>query len=132
MAVFPENMDKLNADDVPGSFAKVQDYIRYMTERVEFAMRNVTRNVSAAGVSSAEIYVLVNAQAQQVANLSSEINGVEGDVTELQKSVSAQTKTIAQLQSGLQAAQEDITSLQTELSALTARVTALEQAGETV
>ena len=52
MAVFPESMNKLDVNDTTGSFNRIENYIRYMTERVEFAMRNMTRNVSDAGVSS--------------------------------------------------------------------------------
>ena len=69
MAVLPESMDRLDVNDAPGSFAKIQDYIRYMGERIEFSMRNMTKTVSAAGVSSAEIYILYQAQSQQLAAL---------------------------------------------------------------
>ena len=45
MAVLPESMDRLDVNDAPGSFAKIQDYIRYMGERIEFSMRNMTKTV---------------------------------------------------------------------------------------
>ena len=35
--VFPEEMNPLNIDDVRGSLRTIEDYIRYMTERMEFA-----------------------------------------------------------------------------------------------
>ena len=76
MAVFPENMDKLSADDVPGSLSIIENYIRYMGERMEFAMRNMTKTVSAAGVSSAEMYILLTALQNTVSAVSSTISDV--------------------------------------------------------
>jgi hypothetical protein len=74
MAVLPESMDRLDVQDTEGSLSKVQDYIRYMGERIEFSFRNMTKTVSAAGVSSAELYILFQAQAQTLAALQSAVN----------------------------------------------------------
>lgn len=38
MTVFPESMDRLDAGRVGESLAAIERYIRYMTERIEFAM----------------------------------------------------------------------------------------------
>ena len=43
-AVFPEGMERLDPGDVGGSLAKVERYIQYMTERLEFAQRNLAGN----------------------------------------------------------------------------------------
>ena len=112
MAVLPENMDKLDVNDTSGSLSKIQDYIRYMGERIEFSFRNMTKTVSAAGVSSAEIYVLFQAQEQTIAALQSTVNGIAGNVTALQRDVAAM--------------QASITAIQGTLESLDARVTALE------
>lgn len=40
MAVFPEQMDMRDEHDVRKSLARIERYIAYMTERVEFANRN--------------------------------------------------------------------------------------------
>ncbi len=84
MAVLPENMDKLDVEDAPSSLAVIENYIRYMGERIEFAMRNVTKNVSAAGVSSAEIYVLVTAMNNSLSALESTVNSMNGTMNSLQ------------------------------------------------
>lgn len=87
MAVLPENMDKLDVENVPGSLSIIQEYIRYMGERIEFSFRNMTRTVSNAGISSTELYILMQAQAQQLAALSSVVSGAIGDITSLQHDV---------------------------------------------
>lgn len=105
MAVLPESMDKLNLQDVEGSLSVIQEYIRYMGERIEFSFRNMTKTVSSAGVSSAELYILVQAQAQQLAALSSVVSGAIGNITSLQR---------------------DVSELQSAVSSLDERVSALE------
>lgn len=39
MAVFSRRMQKLSAKDIPGSLRTVEDYIRYMQESIERAVR---------------------------------------------------------------------------------------------
>ena len=89
MAVFPENMDKLSADDVPGSLSIIENYIRYMGERMEFAMRNMTKTVSAAGVSSAEMYILLTALQNTVSAISSTIQSISGEITDMKTNVAS-------------------------------------------
>lgn len=112
-AVLPESMDKLDVQDPSGSLSIVENYIRYMGERIEFAMRNMTKNVSAAGVSSAEIYVLVTAMSNSLSALQSTVNGLSGNVTTLQGQVNSLLGSVD--------------ALSTRLDSLEARVTALEQ-----
>ena len=124
MAVFPENMDKLSADDVPGSLSIIENYIRYMGERMEFAMRNMTKTVSAAGVSSAEMYVLLMALQNTVSALTSTVQGIAGDMTSVKSAVGSMKTDISSLQATVSGIQEQITSLD-------ARVTALESKNAT-
>ena len=124
MAVFPENMDKLSADDVPGSLSIIENYIRYMGERMEFAMRNMTKTVSAAGVSSAEMYVLLMALQNTVSALTSTVQGIAGDMTSVKSDVGSMKTDISSLQATVSGIQEQITSLD-------ARVTALESKNAT-
>lgn len=120
MAVLPESMDKLNADDIRGSLSILENYIRYMGERIEFAMRNVTRNVSEAGVSSAEMYVLLQAQSNALSALTSTVNGQSGQLTSLGNQ-------IAELNSSIQALQQADTSAQQEISGIKSQLTAMQQ-----
>ncbi len=134
MAVFPESMDKLNTDDIPGSLAKIQDYVRYMSERIEFSFRNMTRNVNAAGVSSTELYVLYQAQAQASASMQSTLNSISGNITALQETVAGHTDVLgkvsddnAKLLAEIETIKTELAGVKTDVEALTARVDALEQ-----
>lgn len=112
MAVFPENMNKLDLEDTRGSLSRIENYIGYMTERVEFAMRNMTRNVSEAGTSSVEVLILLQEMSADVSKLSSTVNAMTGDITAIA--------------TGLDGVKNDITAIQGSISALEARVSALE------
>jgi len=120
MAVFPENMDKLNTDDAQGSFAIIENYIRYMTERMEFAMRNMTRTVTAAGISSAEVYILLTAIRNDLSALKSTVNGITGNVTSLSNQVSGMQETVNGIQS-------NVSALSASINRLEERVEVLEQ-----
>lgn len=119
MAVFPESMNKLDVNDTTGSFHRIENYIRYMTERVEFSMRNMTRNVSDAGVSSVEILLLVQEMAGSLSTLSSTVNGMTGEITSLNNRV-------AEMQGKQTEMNTKMTDLQTQITELTDRVAALE------
>lgn len=133
MAVFPESMNKLDVNDVPGSLSRLESYIRYMTERVEFSMRNMTRNVSDAGVSSVEILLLMQEMSGTVATLSTTVNGMVGSINGLSSrldSVQGKLTTMegqmTEMQTGLSEMDSKITDLQSQITALSGRVAALE------
>ena len=111
MAVFPESMDKLDANDARGSFATIENYIRYMTERTEFSMRNMTKTVSAAGVSSTAMYILLTALQNEMSALKSSVNGMHGTITGLSRQVE-------ELQTSLPSMEEQIASLEQRVTAL--------------
>ena len=75
MAVFPEGMNKLDANDVRGSLAVMEDYIRYMSERMEFTMQRMTKTaVSASDANEAKVQELqaqLDALSKRVAALES-------------------------------------------------------------
>lgn len=119
MAVLPENMDKLNVDDSKSSLAIIENYIRYMGERIEFSMRNMTKTVSAAGVSSAEVYVLITAMSNSISALQSTVNGMSGNITSLSNNQ-------ASIQAQLGHMQTALVDLQEQLDGLEARVAAIE------
>lgn len=126
MAVLPESMDKLNPDDVRGSLSILENYIRYMGERIEFAMRNTTRSVSAAGVSSAEMYVLLQAQINALSALTSTVNGQSGQLTSLGNQIAALNSSVQALEQANTGTAASISEMQQSINALDARVKALE------
>ena len=126
MAVLPESMDKLNTDDTRGSLTIIENYIRYMGERVEFAMRNMTKNVSAAGVSSVETYILLTALQNELATLKSTVNDLNGTVTGLGTQVSGLSGSIQTMQESIASVNESVSALDGRIASLEQRVAALE------
>lgn len=118
--VFTENMNRLDTDDVAGSLKTIENYIRYMQERIEFSNRNVTRGVSEAGVSSAELYLTVGELGNQLSTLQSTVNLLAGTVN----SVSGRVVT---LQSQVAALSGNVSGLAETVGDLGERVTALEE-----
>lgn len=82
-AVLPESMNRLNVENTQESLSTIEAYIRYMGERIEFYMRNMTKSVSDAGVSSVEVYAAVTALSNTVGALQSTVNSLNGSVTGL-------------------------------------------------
>lgn len=133
MAVFPESMDKLNTDDVRSSLPVMENYIRYMCERVEFAMRNMTKNVNAAGVSSVEMYILLTALQNEMATLQSTVSGLNGTVNGLgtqlsnvQSSITAMENRMSTIEDSITSLENQMTSIENSVSDLDSRVSALE------
>lgn len=133
MAVFPESMDKLNTDDVRSSLPVMENYIRYMCERVEFAMRNMTKNVNTAGVSSVEMYILLTALQNEMATLQSTVSGLNGTVNGLgtqlsnvQSSITAMENRMSTIEDSITSLENQMTSIENSVIALDSRVTALE------
>ena len=85
--VFPQRMDPLDVDNPYRAMAQVEDYIRYMTERVEFAVTNHARNLRKQGVGLEEIAAAVVEQGDKVANLSAQMAVVGAAVNTLADAV---------------------------------------------
>ena len=127
MAVLPESMDKLNPEDIRGSLSILENYIRYMGERIEFAMRNTTRSVSAAGVSSAEMYVLLQAQINALSALTSTVNGQSGQLTSLGNQVATLNSSIQALEQANTNMNASVSAMQTEISGLKTQIDTMQQ-----
>lgn len=136
-SVFPESMDKLDSDNVGGSFSILENYIRYMQERVEFAIRNTTRQVEKTGTSSAEIYILVTALNNSVSSiqssvqsLSADISGMKSDVASVKKEASSLKTELSEFKTSVNASIEQLSSsvstMNGAIANLQSRVNALE------
>lgn len=106
MIVFPESLNAIPKSDPDTAFQIIEDYIRYMCQRTDWAISNVGKTVSAAGVASAEIYILLTA---------------------LQNTVSALQSTVNSHSASISALLQSVTTLSNDQTALAGRVTALEQ-----
>lgn len=98
MAVLPESMDQIDPENPSESLKILDEYIRYMGERIEFGMRNMTKSVNAAGISSTELYILLVAMDNRISALESTVNGLRGTVTGVQNSVSALEERVTKLE----------------------------------
>lgn len=120
MAVFPESMNKLDLADTTGSLARIENYINYMGERVEFAMTNVTRNVGEAGTSSVEVLLAVNKVLDEVSKISSVVNGLVGEIVGTNNRIDKMQETIKEMQGNITTLQESVTDLAGRVEALEA------------
>ena len=103
MAVFPEKMNRLNPEDTKGSLGKVESYIRYMVERVEFAMSNTTRNVSQADTSNEALAAAVNDIADAISAMQSTMSSMAGGITAANNRITEMQESITTLQERVEA-----------------------------
>ena len=84
-AVLPESMDKLDPQDTSGSLRTMEQYIRYMAERIDFAVRGMNRNISSAGVSSLVLYNALVELSGSLSSMRGTLNQLSGSGTETQE-----------------------------------------------
>ena len=87
MIVFPESLNELPKGNPEEALRMVEQYIKYMCQRTDWAMGNVTKNVSKAGVSNAEMYILLTALQNTVSALQSTVNSQGASISALTQSV---------------------------------------------
>lgn len=133
MIVFPESINEVNENDAPKALRVIEAYIKYMCQRTEWAMGNMTKTVSAAGVSSAETYILLTALQNTVSALQSTVNSHGASISALLQSVatlgndySALAGRVTTLESTANALTQQVNTLASNYTALEQRVTALE------
>ena len=105
-----------------GSLRTLENYISYMRERLEFNNSNLTRTLSSAGTSTAEMVLIVAALQNNVQAMQSSITAMQGQITTLETTVSG-------LNNSIQALSQNVTALQTAVQNIDQRVTALEAKG---
>jgi hypothetical protein len=107
MATFPENMAKLDVRDTEKSLSVIENYINYMCERTDFAMRNMTKTVSAAGISTVEVYLMLNGHEARITGLETRMAAMEGRVTALENIVGSANSGLVKAVADLTAAVGD-------------------------
>jgi flagellar biosynthesis chaperone FliJ len=125
MIVFPESLNELPKGNPEEALRMVEQYIKYMCQRTDWAMGNVTKNVSKAGVSNAEMYILLTALQNTVSALQSTVNSHTS-------SLSALSQTVNTLGNDYAALAGRVTTLENNYTALEQRVAALENANTEV
>lgn len=141
MIVFPESMNTLDAENAVRSIETLEGYIDYMRQRIEWAMRNVTKSVSSGNTTSAEMYILFTALQNTVSALQSTVYShgatisailqtltlLQNDVAEVEGRCDALGSRITALETAQTTLNTQIASIETNYTALDERVTALEQ-----
>ena len=116
MIVFPESINAIPKSDPEEAFRIIEDYIRYMCQRTDWAISNVGKTVSAAGVSSTETYMLLQT--------------LQNTVSALQSTVNSQGS--SKMESKYTALELRVGETEKKYAALEQRVTALENSGQEV
>ncbi len=122
MAIFDKELNHLDPQDAAGSLRTLENYISYMRERLEFNNSNLTRTLSSAGTSTAEMVLIVAALQNNVQAMQSSVTAMQGQITTLETTVSG-------LNNSIQALSQNVTALQTAVQNIDQRVTALEAKG---
>lgn len=122
MAIFDKELNHLDPQDAAGSLRTLENYISYMRERLEFNNSNLTRTLSSAGTSTAEMVLIVAALQNNVQAMQSSVTAMQGQITTLETTVSG-------LNNSIQALSQNVTALQTAVQDIDQRVTALEAKG---
>ena len=138
MAIFDKELNHLDPQDAAGSLRTLENYISYMRERLEFNNSNLTRTLSSAGTSTAEMVLIVAALQNNVQAMQSSVTAMQGQITTLETTVSGlnnSIQTLSQnvtaLQSSVSTLQSDVATLKTAVQNIDKRVTALEAKGGT-
>lgn len=81
MAVFPEDMNRLNHDDVKKSLTVMENYIRYMKERIEFNFGTSSRRITSGTTVTTDILQQLEQIGSDMAVLGSNLSVIAGEVT---------------------------------------------------
>ena len=140
MAVFPEDMNRIDPKVPEEALRIIENYIHYLTERVEFSYSQMTKNITAAGVSNVEVYIQLTALQHSLSALTSDVNGLLGRMNSAESSITALQTAVGDssvptsLTGRMDSAEGEITSIwqyitntiDVALSSLDSRVSALE------
>ena len=131
MAIFDKELNHLDPQDAAGSLRTLENYISYMRERLEFNNSNLTRTLSSAGTSTAEMVLIVAALQNNVQAMQSSVTAMQGQITTLETTVSRLNSSVQSLSGTVTVLQTDIAALQTTVQNIDQRVSALEAKGGT-
>lgn len=132
MIVFPESINAIPKSDPEDAFRIIEDYIRYMCQRTDWAISNVGKTVSAAGVSSTETYMLLQTLQNTVSALQSTVNSQGSSISALLQSVTTLGNDYAELDGRVSKTETKYAALEKRMADAEAKYTALEKrVGET-
>lgn len=118
MAVFPEQMNRLDVSDTAGSLKRIENYINYMVERMEFATSNTTKAFNETGTTNASVIKIVLGLTDTVALVNANMNIVTNNVTQLGASMKNMQDTVDALQATVNSLKSDVENLKSRLEKL--------------
>lgn len=93
---FPETLDKIDYTNLKSAVQQIEAYMRYMCERTDFAIANVTKVAAKSGNIGADVLLqLQNLQndvstvKNNVNSITAQITGILSDINDLKDRVSA-------------------------------------------
>ena len=132
MIVFPESINAIPKSNPEDAFRIIEDYIRYMCQRTDWAISNVGKTVNEAGVSSTETYMLLQTLQNTVSALQSTVNSQGSSISALLQSVTTLGNDYAELAGRVSKTESKYTALEKRTADTETKCTALEKrVGET-
>lgn len=79
--VFPESMDRLDYQDLNESMHTIEDYIRYICERVDYTYGQLFKDIGSSGVLAVPIALAVSELQKDVKQLQNQLADVSASAT---------------------------------------------------
>jgi len=122
---FPETMNKLEYQDTEKSLKKIEDYIHYMCERIDFSISNISKTAANLGSSKLSEYEVLEQMKSNIATLSSGVSNIDGKVK-------SQGTSIQTLQGDIRKINETLTTLTTTVNTISSTILTMSQTIETI
>lgn len=107
MAIFPEQMEKIDPADTAKSIERIDRYIRYMVERIEFNNTNDIKRLGAADATTQDVVKMfltttdtINLLRGEVQQLSNQTIALARQATEVNTNLTKLTERVAKLEKG--------------------------------
>lgn len=98
MNVFPEKMNKISYDNLKVSVQQIEAYLRYMCERTEYAVNNITKVAAQSGNIGAEVIIKLNELDTIVSTIQSQTSEIKGNITNALKRIEEIEKRVSALE----------------------------------
>lgn len=130
---FPESLNKIDYSDTQKALNQIDEYIRYMCERIDFSITNISRTAANLGGNALEEFEVLDALQSSVAILSSSVGTLSGRVTSLTTGLKNVQDAVDTINKGLVSIDERLATLEPvvagnvlEIHSLDERLKALE------
>ena len=106
--VFPESMDRLDYEDLNKSVHTIEEYIRYICERVDYTYGQLFKDIGQSGVLAVPIAIAVSELQKDTKELQNQMAGVSAEATSALNKASRLESVVGDADSGLVKTVNDI------------------------